>query len=435
MKQALALVFCLALCSAAFAQDPNLILTVVTPADAQENTSFAANVNFDNTSTDDCDGWSFGVCHDGAVLALDTFTDSALTSTINGGSPPGFGSTTLVDAATGGTQGVVIDLFGIQKLAPGTGYNLVDMGYSALEVMADTATSIAICNTLGNPAVADVIVIGGGSITPTENPGDVMVLDFVAPPAFTLRVVAPAMATSDSDFDASVEFDNVGPNPIDGWSFGVCHDGAALTLNSFADSALVTTINAGAAPGFGATSLVDPATGGTQGIVIDLFGINKLDPGTGFVFVDMNYTATTVADGDPDVVTTVAICGTLGNPPVADVIVDMGASVVPQEEDATVTIVGIPPAPEFVRGECNGDGMLNIADGIWLLNMLFQGGTSSTCVEACDANDDGGIDAADAMFIFEYRLLAGPPPPAPWPDCGVDPDDPLGADCASFNCP
>jgi hypothetical protein len=79
---------------------------------------------------------------------------------------------------------------------------------------------------------------------------------------------------------------------------------------------------------------------------------------------------------------------------------------------------------------------VNIADGIWILNDLFQGGptTTDTCAFANDANDDGLFDASDATYIFNYRFLNGPLPPAPFPSCGqVAGQQP--ADCTDSSCP
>ena len=78
----------------------------------------------------------------------------------------------------------------------------------------------------------------------------------------------------------------------------------------------------------------------------------------------------------------------------------------------------------FIRGDCNNDGIVNIADASFILNLLFQVGPPGACFDACDANADGIIDLADAVFIQSYRLLAGSPPPPPFPVCGT------GLDCA-----
>ena len=78
--------------------------------------------------------------------------------------------------------------------------------------------------------------------------------------------------------------------------------------------------------------------------------------------------------------------------------------------------------------------VVNIADGIHILDVQFQMATPlGNCDEACDANDDGNSgDVSDAVYVFNYRFLNGPLPPAPFPDCAPL----LGAPCTSHaNCP
>ena len=90
---------------------------------------------------------------------------------------------------------------------------------------------------------------------------------------------------------------------------------------------------------------------------------------------------------------------------------------------------------EFVRGDCTDDGIVNVADAIWLLSFLFEGNSESPCAAACDANDDGGLDVGDPIYILNAQFSGGPLPLPPFPDCGTDPtDDTLG--CLSFSvCP
>jgi len=94
-------------------------------------------------------------------------------------------------------------------------------------------------------------------------------------------------------------------------------------------------------------------------------------------------------------------------------------------------------APEFVRGECNGDTLVNIADAVTLLGFLFPSGGPPTlgCRDACDANDDGGLDIADAVAMLG-ALFGMPATPLPPPTtCGVDPG-PDALDCVlSPGCP
>ncbi|MCA9730446.1 MAG: hypothetical protein KC729_22400, partial [Candidatus Eisenbacteria bacterium] len=89
-----------------------------------------------------------------------------------------------------------------------------------------------------------------------------------------------------------------------------------------------------------------------------------------------------------------------------------------------------PAEPAFVRGDCNADGGVNIADPVRLLDHLFAG-AGIDCDDACDSNDDGTLNIADVIFTLGYVVSSGPMPPAPFPTCGVDPTvDAL--DCLSF---
>ncbi len=75
----------------------------------------------------------------------------------------------------------------------------------------------------------------------------------------------------------------------------------------------------------------------------------------------------------------------------------------------------------FIRGDANGDGVINIADVIFDLNVLFSQ-ESGNCHDARDANDDGSNDIADTIFILDFLFsVTGNSPSAPWSDCGTDP--------------
>ncbi|MGE3166556.1 MAG: dockerin type I repeat-containing protein [Planctomycetota bacterium] len=107
--------------------------------------------------------------------------------------------------------------------------------------------------------------------------------------------------------------------------------------------------------------------------------------------------------------------------------------------------------PSFRRGDCNGDGALNIADAVAALGILFPpagctpGVTcpEAVCADGCDANDDGAFNIADAVALLGFLF---PPPgctpgvscpslPAPGVTCGIDPTlDAL--DCVAYpSCP
>jgi hypothetical protein len=95
-------------------------------------------------------------------------------------------------------------------------------------------------------------------------------------------------------------------------------------------------------------------------------------------------------------------------------------------------VAGSPPP--FLRGDCNGDGEASgsVSDAVFLMLYLFVGGREPTCVEACDSNGDGQIlgQVTDAVYLMSFSFLGGPPPPAPFPECGVPDEVQLG--CAAY---
>ena len=82
---------------------------------------------------------------------------------------------------------------------------------------------------------------------------------------------------------------------------------------------------------------------------------------------------------------------------------------------------------KFFRGDCNfsrmGNGMaVDIADAAAVVSFLFLPGTMKfqpPCLDACDCNDDGRIDLADAVCILQYLFQFGRFPPAPGPGLRV----------------
>ena len=91
--------------------------------------------------------------------------------------------------------------------------------------------------------------------------------------------------------------------------------------------------------------------------------------------------------------------------------------------------------PEFIRGDCNGDGWVNVGDAVTILSEFIIGPPviAESCLEACDSNGDGmGPDVSDTMYIIMYRFMSGSQPPLPFPDCDSLP----GVDCFAFlGCP
>ncbi len=76
----------------------------------------------------------------------------------------------------------------------------------------------------------------------------------------------------------------------------------------------------------------------------------------------------------------------------------------------------------FVRGDANSDSRVNITDMVRILAILFQGDERRPdCEDALDVDDNGVLNAADAVYIGSHVFRRGPIIPLPFPTAGRDP--------------
>ncbi len=83
----------------------------------------------------------------------------------------------------------------------------------------------------------------------------------------------------------------------------------------------------------------------------------------------------------------------------------------------------------FIRGDCDNDGEVNIADAFEALGYLFQGESIENCPGACDYDDDGWVTIADVIAVLVYQFQGGSPPAQPFPDPGPDNTDGQAQEC------
>jgi hypothetical protein len=55
-----------------------------------------------------------------------------------------------------------------------------------------------------------------------------------------------------------------------------------------------------------------------------------------------------------------------------------------------------------------------------MLAYLYQGGALE-CLDAADVDDNGKLEITDPIRLLTYLFLGGSPPPAPFPETGMDP--------------
>ena len=75
---------------------------------------------------------------------------------------------------------------------------------------------------------------------------------------------------------------------------------------------------------------------------------------------------------------------------------------------------------DFMCGDVNGSGGINILDVTYLINYLYKGGPAPEFPEAADVNMSGSINILDISYIINYLYKGGPEPvcedPGPGPD-------------------
>jgi hypothetical protein len=128
-----------------------------------------------------------------------------------------------------------------------------------------------------------------------------------------------------------------------------------------------------------------------------------------------------------------------GSVPIRNLISIGNHSFPPTLFDCDIDVKG---TPSFQRGDCNWSGGalgVDIADPAVIIAALFLTGDDRfdpPCLDACDANDDGRMDFADAVWILRFLFREGTPPPAPGPVTpGPDPT-PDRLDCeGGSKCP
>ncbi len=93
-------------------------------------------------------------------------------------------------------------------------------------------------------------------------------------------------------------------------------------------------------------------------------------------------------------------------------------------------------AQDLIRGDADSSGDFDgLVDGLTILCWAF-GCAFPTCLEALDADGDGVVNGlADAIYALTFQFAGGPPPPAPFPSCGPDPDPAGSVGCVSNSCP
>ncbi|MCA8960842.1 MAG: dockerin type I repeat-containing protein [Planctomycetes bacterium] len=191
-------------------------------------------------------------------------------------------------------------------------------------------------------------------------------------------------------------------------------------------------------PDFFATAAL--ANGWTCGVVYWFLGVppsgldwpDFTEPGDAITITySVDADAPFLATGDD--ATANLIWASIGSPSVANVVVAGGDNLAADLVDGSLTFTR---QVDYIRGDMNTDGQLDIADVFTAEDYLFLGGETPSCLAALDVNSDLTIDIADIIRLLSYLFLGDAPPAEPFASCGHDPTDGPRIDCLEYQvCP
>ena len=61
-------------------------------------------------------------------------------------------------------------------------------------------------------------------------------------------------------------------------------------------------------------------------------------------------------------------------------------------------------------GDANNDGMCNIGDAVFLINLIFGDGYMPACRADGDSNADCVVNIGDAVYLISHIFKEGEPP-------------------------
>lgn len=413
--------------------------------------------------TNGAQGWAYGVAHDpNSIEILDVTLAGTDAEQLLAGDD-GFNqfhiSTSESGDKLGFTQGYAASATMPVFIPISNRFSMASASYRATGSSCgaqDTSitTSISYTDDLLNQSELKeeiILVVFGESVRPDVIQGaDVTISCDAISSRPSLTMAGDVNLTADRSSTVSIDIlaENTGSNElqVEGWSYAIQIDGSLLDVSSFSLGDDAASLKGSSGPDFEAHDTIDEDTNGTldgviAGAVVDVEEapnndlilpvgspqkIGKLELRSAITIpkggasrtTDLNFTN---IQGD-DQLSTIEVLFTIdnGSEPV---------SLIPDfSQSLTVTLLaGVGGRGDFVRGDANNDTRIDISDGIWIImDLFFQTVERKPCFAPSDANDDGLVDLADAMYIFNWRLpriAVSPPPPAPFPNCGPDPDN------------
>jgi hypothetical protein len=388
------------------------------------------------------------VAHDAATITLEAITSGVDTAAAGAE----FEVANLYE--NGGTYGVVLDFqppFDGQTIPEGVGVHLASFHYSCDNEnffvddgstpppAAETSPLTLVDGLLGDPLLNNVLVVAGLSVVPELQNGTFTCTPVGVPAEDTILWMETQFDEGAGNYAYHGQtgdlcfFYKDDDDYIQGFTFTVCYD-CNLTIHedswefngSILDQVGIEYL---------AVQVDDDCSDGETGELIVALLLDALPPFDGQTLpqtTDLNegrllvgkMRVTVDDDAECNEDQPIYWCNDInGNGDVFlynNVVIDYESIQIYERNDTSVYVV---PEEIFQRGDCNSDDKVDLADSATMLANQFSG-LAILCPDACDANDDGVLNMADSVFLLNWLFKFGEIPPAPGPyDDGPDATD------------
>lgn len=365
--------------------------------------------------------WSLGLCHDPATSELLGFGETPELTALLAAIPNAF---VLCEKGSDGTRAGLIQAVALFKASqevtlparPG-GFPVLSATYTASE-----ETYIETCGGLTGSGEPVPLIITADSLSlVSSKPATATLVPRTPSSRLAYRVDPPE---SGEVVSVKIYADDV---RIQGWSFSLCHTAGAARVVQMATAPELLSLVGGEPPEFVLNDVLPagPFSAVTQKVLLGtpespraLGPFPEGLPVLGIRYDVVQNDSLKFCDGDPWSTATFE----------SDVLVD-GVRYVPWTRTGG-RLVTEALGTEFIRGDADLSGSVQLTDAVVILMALFLGGAQLECLDAADANDVARVDISDPIFILHYLFMGGPEPPPPFPDPGaaLSPQTSLGCE-------
>ncbi|MDD4052750.1 MAG: M28 family peptidase [candidate division Zixibacteria bacterium] len=105
--------------------------------------------------------------------------------------------------------------------------------------------------------------------------------------------------------------------------------------------------------------------------------------------------------------------GSVNGTPVATGPIDFTARAVDAAGASAEKLLAFSINGSYVCGDANGNGAVNVADAVFIISYIFREGPAPSPLEGGDANCDDVVNVGDAIYIVSYVFRGGPAPCCP----------------------